>query len=560
MTPRERFEEELACSFDEDYRAIAVARCKWDVVYWINAFVWTFDPRLDGYDCWQPFLLHPVQEECAAWLLHNIKWGIHCGIEKSRDMGASWINLAVFVHQWLFEWGFTAKVGSLSEDMVDKSDDKDCLFWKIKFIIENLPDWMKPAGWDVKKCTTFMKVQNPANGSVITGAAPTSQFGIGGRQKAILMDELGFWEMAKTAWDNCAETTNCRIANSTPNGMNHYGKLMNPEEGQEGLPKFILDWHDYPGKNAWVAYDSRGQEIGRGQGWGKDAPNGTKKLVYPWYEAKRAYYNYDTVVIARMLDRDYKKSLEGRVYPQFDYVVTGRFGYDPNLATFCSWDIGNDATAITWWQYDPRKKRCWTAIDYVEASDKLIDWFVPFFTGFVPSGAEEGYTDEEKEMIRFHSGWRIDGHFGDPSGKARNQVIDLTVYDVLDAYGIEVITNDMARTHGTRISATRKFLLQVNVDSVRCKKLIAAMQSYRWPRRAEGSNHTGENDKPVHDKNSHGATSVEYMAVNNPFRSEQIGARPDYDRDYVVRNVRSLYEEDEREEAGCGITGYGPQC
>ena len=76
-------------------------RCADDVVFWTNAFCWTYDPRkTERPDL--PFVTYPFQDEAILKILDGVMSHRDVGIEKSRDMGASWVNLAVFV--WMFQF------------------------------------------------------------------------------------------------------------------------------------------------------------------------------------------------------------------------------------------------------------------------------------------------------------------------------------------------------------------------------------------------------------------------------------------------------------------------
>lgn len=575
VTIKERVAENLLCETNLEYRALAYARCRRDPVYWLNNFGWTFDPRLEGDAQYQPFILYPIQEEYMRFGIRHIRIGESFGVEKSRDMGCTWLTLALLVHQWIFEPMFTANVGSMTEDKVCKTDDKDTLYWKMEFLVVNLPNWMIPHGFDRRKNIAFMRMTNPANGATITGAAPTQNFGRSGRAKAMLFDELQAWEEAEPAWNSAASTAPCRIAVGTPNGMNFYGKMMNPREGVPALPKFIIDWRDDPRKNEWIAFDlkpgtsdisstgelseeflSRARVVGRGTGWAKDPPKRTKWLYYPWYihQEYKVFFG-DKEWMAQEIDRDYKRSVRGRVYTNFPLARIGRYFYQDGKYTFSMWDVGDDMTAIGWLQYDNATRRI-SLVDYIQKPGKLIEWFVPFFTGRVPSGGDDEYTEAEKEKIRSHDGWRVDEHYGDPSGKATNQVTDYSAYDVLETYGIEIQTNDYARSFATRISTAKRLLPRLNIDEVNCRDFIEAMENYKWPDRGDNHNSTTTALKPVHNKHSHGPTAWEYFAVNFPWSDlDNVDPLSENPRDAIERNLR-MYE-DEVVAGARGVTGYG---
>ena len=65
-------------------------------------------------------------------------------IDKSRDMGASWLCVAIAAWYWLFRPDAQVLLVSRVEDLVDRRGDPDCLMWKIDYMLDNLPDWMLP--------------------------------------------------------------------------------------------------------------------------------------------------------------------------------------------------------------------------------------------------------------------------------------------------------------------------------------------------------------------------------------------------------------------------------
>ena len=76
-------------------------------------------------------------------------------MEKSRQMGATWNVAIVFVYGWLFH-NHRYLCLSQKEDDVD-SDDLRSIFRKIRLIIEKLPQWMLPEGFQKEKGTLYNK-------------------------------------------------------------------------------------------------------------------------------------------------------------------------------------------------------------------------------------------------------------------------------------------------------------------------------------------------------------------------------------------------------------------
>jgi len=140
-------------------------------------------------------------------------------------MGASWIFFVYIpIWYWLFGEGTAILIGSYKEALVDNGSI-DSLFGKIEYTIESLPQWILPKRFNMKQHKKKMLLKNPVNGNEITGDTMSEKFGRGARKTAILFDELGFWDYAKGAWEGSKDSTNCRLANSTPNGYNYYAMI-----------------------------------------------------------------------------------------------------------------------------------------------------------------------------------------------------------------------------------------------------------------------------------------------------------------------------------------------
>jgi phage terminase large subunit len=210
---------------DLRFQTILMEKCKRDLVFWFNTFCWTVDPRKpEGL---MPFLLYPVQEWAFSEVQGCIKTQCDWGIEKSRDMGASWGVMLVFQHGFLFETGYDFHVGSYTADEVDKSDrDPSTLMGKFRLNLNRLPPWMRPKIRD-----KYMSISNLENGNFLTGQSASANFGRGKRKRSILLDEMAFWQYAETAWGNCSQTTKSRGTVSTPWGNNNkYAHLMLDKE------------------------------------------------------------------------------------------------------------------------------------------------------------------------------------------------------------------------------------------------------------------------------------------------------------------------------------------
>lgn len=210
-------------------QARALALCQKDIVFWVNHFCWCHEPRTSTEF---PMVLFDYQ----SWALRE--WEEHIThnhgdmvIEKCRDMGITWIILYLFLYFWMFRPNSSFLISSFREQEVDYQNSMAALFPKLRFVVEHLPDWMKPQGYNPKNHATYMRLYNPENSSIILGSAPISNYGRSGRFKAVLYDEHAQWQYGQAAWDAASRTSDNRISLSTPYGKdNAYAQLALDED------------------------------------------------------------------------------------------------------------------------------------------------------------------------------------------------------------------------------------------------------------------------------------------------------------------------------------------
>ena len=196
----------------------------------INDWGYTIDPRLvdEGRNPVMAFALFPKQREMIVWLMSCLtdrKPGV---VVKSRDVGASWVTMALLCALCIFRQGFAAGVGSAVEIKIDRSGDPDTLFYKIRSFLEYLPPEFN-GGFNLDQCSADKRVSFPLTGSSITGEAG-DQAGRGGRKTMFVVDESAHFEHPKVIDKNLSRNTNCRIDLSSVNGMNNsfYIRAHNP--------------------------------------------------------------------------------------------------------------------------------------------------------------------------------------------------------------------------------------------------------------------------------------------------------------------------------------------
>ncbi len=219
----------------------------------IESWMFTYDPRnvSRGIAAYVPFVLFEHQRDLIAWMTAQYRGRKGGLIEKSRDMGASWVALAWAVCLWLFEPGIKISVGSRKEDLVDRLGDPDSLLEKVRILIRELPPEFQPLGWNEQAYARHMKIENPENGAIITGESG-DEIGRGGRSTVYLLDEAAFIERPERVEAALSQNTDCRFDISTPNGVGN-PFYMKRHGGITDV--FTIHWTKDPRKDdAWYAH------------------------------------------------------------------------------------------------------------------------------------------------------------------------------------------------------------------------------------------------------------------------------------------------------------------
>jgi len=250
---------------------------------WINLCGWVYEPRADVKA--KPFLTWPIQDEAIFAIHEAITDGHDLLFEKSRDMGATWIIVACFNHQWRWVPLTPLLMVSRKQDLVDASGNPDSIFYKLDFFNSRAPSWLIE-----RPDRSLLHFGNPTNHSVIDGESTNADVARGGRRKAIMLDEFAAVPNGDEILSATADATPCRIFNSTPKGR---GNAFASIRFSGKVKVFTMGWWRHPDK-------------------GKDAhqivlPDGSKKWTSPWYE-KEVARRTSRMEIAQELDIDYLSS------------------------------------------------------------------------------------------------------------------------------------------------------------------------------------------------------------------------------------------------------------
>lgn len=266
-------------------------------VDFINHWIDTYDPRNSGVSgkmATMPFSLFPRQKDLVYFLNDLIAGNVNGLVQKSRDMGATWVCCAYSVWLWLFYPGTAVGWGSRKAMLVDNKGDASSIFEKMRIMIRTLPPCFTPYGLN-EDHMPFMRIINPENGSIITGEAGDN-IGRGGRTKIFFKDESAHYEHPELIEASLGDNTNCQVDISSVNGTANLfyrkrksGKLwIKGDLTNTATNIFILSWRDHPLKT---------QE---------------------WYDNRVAIAESEGTqhILAKEIDMDYAAAVEGVIIPK----------------------------------------------------------------------------------------------------------------------------------------------------------------------------------------------------------------------------------------------------
>jgi hypothetical protein len=240
----------------------------------------TSDPRNveRGLPVSIPFLLFPKQEEYVHWFMNCWFNQESALVEKSRDMGVTWLNVAIACSIGIFNPGLVFGFGSRKEEYVDKIGDIDSIMEKARYFLANLPVEFR-GSWNVKQHSKEKLITIPGSNSILKGESGDN-IGRGGRASIYMVDESAHIPRAEMIDASLSATTNFRIDVSTPKGM---GNPFAQKRHSGKYKVFTYFWRDDPRKNE------------------------------KWYE--RMQLNLDPITLAQEVDLNYLGSVDGVLIP-----------------------------------------------------------------------------------------------------------------------------------------------------------------------------------------------------------------------------------------------------
>jgi len=355
-------------------RAYCEASIEWFADHWVN----TYDPK--GVEKVIPFNLFPKQREFLRWLAMHERQAVETRhdqeviVEKSREMGATWLCCLYAIHGWLFRPGYSVGFGSRILELVDTIGDPDSIFEKLRMLIRGLPLWLWPRRFSFQKHSAEGKLINPTNDATIRGEGGDG-IGRGGRTGVYFIDEAAFIPHPDLVDSSLLSNALLRVNVSTPNGLGNSFARKRFSFAHERI--FTLKWTDDPRKDA------------------------------AWYQHMRD--TYDEVTVASNIDIDYTASVQGITIPAAWVRSAINLPLEESAQKSAGLDVADegDNESVFIWRAGPVVKDpiAWNHLDTTQTSYKARDHaekngvsVVYYDVGGVGSGVKGVWNNMETKL------------------------------------------------------------------------------------------------------------------------------------------------------------------
>lgn len=225
-----------------------------------------------------PFILFDKQVELCDVIVEQWKAQLGLTIPKSREMGVTWLAMALGCTLCILFDDVAIGTGSRKWELVDDLGNMDAILPKGRLFLKFLPPEFR-GGWDERKNTKEGQIYIPLTRSLIDGEAG-DDIGRGGRKSIYFVDEAAHLQHPLSIDASLGNNTNCIIEFSSVKGMD------NPfaQRCHNGTVRvFTLDWRDNP------LFDQA------------------------WYDAYLA--RWGATQTAQELDRNFSASVDGVILP-----------------------------------------------------------------------------------------------------------------------------------------------------------------------------------------------------------------------------------------------------
>lgn len=365
---RRRLSLLMAAELDPALQVHFRNRCAEDPFFWFENFAWTYNGKKSPQNV--PFIPWDFQQDVVRAFLgigphgrdeQGYLWPLV--IDKSRDLGLTWLLIACAYWDWLFHPG--ADYGLMTRSGTDlDSKSRNSLFGKLDYLVKMTPPWLLPRFTRHKMPASVL--YNEDTGAAIEGSRTVADAFRGGRHRRTITDEGASVPKLGSIMESLDDVTPAPVLVSTPKGRgNYFAHVVHGEVGQ------VLEW---------------GQS---GVGWchlrfhysqhpERDPRTELGKLWVKREKARRTREKW-----AQEQECDYSASVPGKIFPEFDtitHVFSPEEWDDPAVVQFISslpviegWDFGSgDAlTCVVWGAYSAAEDalylldyRVWKEVTY----------------------------------------------------------------------------------------------------------------------------------------------------------------------------------------------------
>jgi len=297
-----------------------------DPLFFFNSVLWVYEPRAKIKTL--PFCTWGHQDPVILKIDESIdeatetEHPLSLTVPKSRAQGGTFIYLGVIIRRALKDAGFSAGLVTRNEELVDSRTDSSAVLYKLAWMLDRLPKWMLPEGY--QRNSTEHTISLP-NGSMFSGFSATSDVARGGRFTMFAFDEPGSEEFVQGNKDYKIMSSVSHVSNFTllvstfgvDSGV-FYESAMDPENRRV----IRLDWKDNPdhSRNAYTIKDGDAKSVrpeeanavrdyiaSSGRELKSIERRGHKmegKVRSPWYDAHCLLPGGTPRFIARELDMD----------------------------------------------------------------------------------------------------------------------------------------------------------------------------------------------------------------------------------------------------------------
>lgn len=273
-------------SFDE--------RIKNDPIYFINHFIITQDPRLksQGLSPKLPLIMYPSQKKAINDLMKAWKQRMGVATEKSRGEGGTEIYAAFTVWAFITQTDIEIAWGSRIRDSVDKKGEPNCIFERMRRMIDYLPKEMTK---NLRKNDDKIGlIKNRLNNTTIIGGGGV-EMARGDRAAFGFVDEFSAIEDQNAVLAAVVGITETTVLLTTPRGRDAFYN----EKESKGRIKTTLGWWMNPSKNKSYYTNEKLS--------GSD--------VSYWYENEKEQYNQNVARIEQELNISYDSYIDDPVIP-----------------------------------------------------------------------------------------------------------------------------------------------------------------------------------------------------------------------------------------------------